>query len=284
MGAEDSGIMEFAVEQLLVFLKDERLDLVVYHGLRWSSPIRRLLHSKPRFLCRDLLVRARNNWVMQLPQSLEELFQTRMTKKRRYWAKRRIRFLERAYPNRIRYVSYSSNAKLADLLRDISTIARQSHLWGKRVGYQELPEQKNQIELFARKGLLRAVVLYIEEQPISYWVGFRYAQGLYLYYTGFVPKFRRDEPGTLALYQMIARACEEGVEYMYLRSGQYEYKQRLSTEHFEECNLLVFSGSLRGKLLNCVRTLLLGPLELVRCTIEALGMGPAARRLLCRRD
>jgi hypothetical protein len=171
---------------------------------------------------------------------------------------------------------------LETLFRDVTIVARLTQQWQHGVGFRDSAAQRERIALFARKGALRAMVLYLEDQPISFWICTQYGRGLYLDFTGYAPAFRRYEPGTVALFRIIEQACREGVGFIDMGSGQYEYMRKYSNQQFLEGTVLVFSASARGILLNTLRLLTLGPIELVRSCARLCGVEARLKQLFSR--
>jgi Acetyltransferase (GNAT) domain/VanZ like family len=283
MGEKDVKTTEFIVDQLLRVLRAERIDMLVWDGVKCASPLRKLLQAKPAPWCRDLLSRPGIHYMVRLPGSLEELLQTHFNKKRRYWAKRTIRLLQEHFPGRVQYVQISSSEELTALFRDATIIARQTEQWKNGVGYRDWVEQRQRIALFANKGALRAIILYVDNQPASYWICTEYGRGLYLDYTGYAPAFRRYEPGTIALLRVLDCACREGLEFVDMGAGEYEYMRKYSNDQYLECSLMVFAASPRGVLLNGLRFLTLGPIELLRRVAEFCGMEAPLKKIWRRR-
>ena len=129
---------------------------------------------------------------------------------------------------------------------------------------------------------MRAIILYVDNLPVSYWICFRYLRSLYLYYTGYVASFRRFEPGTLALFQVIDDACREGLDYIYMGSGPYGYQKKYSNAHYPDCNVVAFSGTPRGVMVNLARLAIQGPIELIRQGAELVGLETRLKGLLTR--
>jgi hypothetical protein len=282
MGGPDKATTGLVIERLLEMLRTERIDLIVWDGVHWTSTLRELLHTKPALWCRDWLARPKTHWRIRLLGSLEEIFQTRLNKKRRYWARRTIRLIEEAFPDRVRYVSFTSPTDLEKLFHDAALIARQTQQWQQRVGFCDTNEQRDRLTLWAQKGALRALILYVEQRPISFWICTQYDGGLYLDFTGFAPSFRRYEPGTLALFRIIDQACKDGLTFIDMGTGEYEYMRKYANVKFQQCNLLVFTASFRGVFLNALRLLTLGPIELIRHMAQSCGVEGRIKQLWSR--
>jgi hypothetical protein len=176
-------------------------------------------------------------------------------------------------------VPLSTSEEVPKLLSEAATIARQGYQWRIGVGFLDSAQQRESIALLASKGMLRAVILYVQGRPVSYWICKQYGRGLHLDYTGYDPSFGRYEPGTLALFWIMDQACQEGLDFIDMGGGQYEYMRKFSNSQFVDCTHLVFAASRRGILLNALRIVTLGPIELIRHMTEVFGMESQVREM-----
>ncbi len=279
MGQTDSMATEFVVSELLRSMREQKVDLITCYDVRWRSRFRKLLLAKPHPFCRDYLARAQSSWTLSLPESLEELLQKRMSKKRRYWVRRMMRLLERDFRGAFNYVRFSTPEETSRLFADAAFVAKKAYQWKLGVGFQNTQEQRERLRLAARQGWLRAYVLYLHDQPAAFWTCTLYQDKLYLGYTGYDPSFRRYELGTVLLYRIIDEMCQAGVNSIQMGGGPYLYKKQLGNIQNSEATVLVFAPTFRGILLNAFRLITLGSIELGRRAAEYLGFEKQLRRL-----
>lgn len=279
MGQTGPEMSELIVRRLLQSLREEKADLLAWNGVDWNTDLRMLLGHIPGFLCRDYLMRPLKHWRMSLPGSLEELLEKRMNKKHRYWAKRTMRMLENDFPGAVRYVSYSALAEVERLFEDVLRVARKTYQWGLGVGFQGSEENKKRLELEARNGWFRGYVLYLNEEPLAFWICTIYGNTIYLDYTGYDPAYAKYEVGTALLLRVIENMCGSKVKQLDFGPGAAFYKERLADSTFEETTVLVFSSSVRGVLLNVLRTITQGAVELMRNLVSRWGLEQKVKRL-----
>jgi hypothetical protein len=274
IGETNSEISEFAVQRLLDFMIPARIDLIMCLNVPWESPLRRLLQLSPPLLFRDYLAVRRDYWVMRLPGSLEEVLQHQLNKKRRYWARRVLRQFEKAFSGRFEYVRFSSTTDVETFFRDAQLISRRTCA---RNGFRGSVEEREWLTRLAKAGEMRAITLYIDKEPVSYWMSVQREPRLYLQATCYDPAFSRFEPGTLVLLQVIEDACREGLDYLDMGPGPYPLK-RYSNAEFPVWDFMVFSPNCRGALLNIVRLLVRVPAELCKRGARKLGIESPLRQ------
>jgi hypothetical protein len=275
IGETNPQISQFSVQCLLDFMIPAGIDLIVCRNVRWESPLHRLLQLSPPLLCRDYLAVRKDYWVMRLPGSLEEVFQHQLKKKRRYWARRVLRQFEKSFSGRFEYVRFSSTTDVDAFFRDAELISRKTRQGN---GFRGSVEEREWLTRLAKAGELRAITLYIDKEPVSYWMCVQRNRRLYLQATCYDPAFSRFEPGTLVLLQVIEDACREGLDYLDIGPGPYPLK-RYSNAEFPVCDFMVFSPNRRGALLNIVRLLVRVPSELGKCGARKLGIESPLRQL-----
>jgi hypothetical protein len=283
LGRTDARVSELLTRHLVQSMRELGVGLMLWDGVEWESPLRRLLRNTPKLLCRDYLARVRTHWFMRTPASLEELFQTRLNKKRRYWARRIIRIVDRDFPGAVRYEQFCTPESVGRLWKDVQTVARQSHQWTMGVGLRDTQEQRRRLEIAAGKGWLRAWVLYLGERPAAFWLCTLHGDSLCLDYTGFDPFFSKYEVGTVALFRIIDEMSKAQVKRLDLGGGLYQYKRRLGDHRIDEASVLAFAPTFRGVGLNFFRMLTIGPVELVRRAADCFGMEPALKKAWLRR-
>jgi hypothetical protein len=279
IGETNSQISEFVVQRLLDLMIPARIDLITCHHVQWESPLRRLLQLSPPLLSRDYLAERMDYWVMRLPASLEKVFQHQLNKKRRYWARRVLRQFEKSFSGRFEYVRITSTTDVETFLRDTELVWGKTRLGrGFQRGSVEESEWREWLTRLAKTRELRAIILYIDKEPVSYWMCIQRNRRLYLHATGYDPAFSRFEPGTLVLLQVIEDACREGLDYLDMGPGPHSLK-RYSNAEFPVCNFMVFSPNVRGALLNVGRLLVRIPAELGKRGARKFGIESPLRKL-----
>jgi CelD/BcsL family acetyltransferase involved in cellulose biosynthesis len=114
------------------------------------------------------------------------------------------------------------------------------------------------LELAARKGWLRAYVLYVGDEPCAFWIGMLYGEIFVGEYTGYDPAFRDFSPGMFLMMQVIEGFCggvQDTVKEVDFGLGNAEYKAALCGKNWIEASVFIFGPTLRGVALKGMRTM-----------------------------
>ena len=279
MGDTTKPVIDAVVRRLLKSLREEKADLLIWNGIEWNTTLRQKVKEIPNFLCRDYVTRAVYHWQMTLPGCIEELFEKRMNKKHRYWAKRASRLLENDYPGDVRYASFSSPDDAGSFFSDVLRVAQKTYQWGLDVGFQGSEENRRRLMLEAEKGWFRGFILYLKGEPLAFWICTVYKGTVYLDYTGYDPEFGKYEIGTALLFRIIAELGRENIRQMDFGPGTAFYKERLADSSFEEGIVYAFALSLRGVCFNLLRTLMQLPVGLARNLLSRLGLEQRVKKM-----
>lgn len=272
MGRTTPEVGEFAIRQLLKLLREEQADLLLWSGVVLNSELRKLLGRVPNPLCRDPLAKPVQHWKMTLPESLDELLEKRMSKKHRYWAKRLMRILEKDFPKGVRMARFSRPDEMEKLFKDVIVVARKTYQWGLGAGFRDNEEQRERLRLEAKNGWHRGYVLYLNEEPVAFWICIVYRDTVYSAYTGYDPRHRKYEPGTVLFLNMIGELSREKKRELDFGPGSAFYKERFGDASFMESTLCIFAPSFRGMFFNGLRLVTEGPINLCRSLLNKLGL------------
>lgn len=270
MGDTGPEMAEIMVRQLLKSLREEQADLCLWNGVQPETDLQKLFRRLPGVFCRDYLMRTVEHWKMTLPASLDELLELRLDKKQRYNAKRAMKLIEKDFPGEVRYARYTVPEEMETLFRDVIKVAKKTYQWGLGVGFQETKEQRERLQLEAQRGWLRGYVLYVKNEPAGFWLCTVYQETVHSNYTGYDPKYRKQEVGTALFLHMIAELCREKARLFDFGLGAAFYKERFGDAKFKESTVCVFARSFRGVFLNGLRLMTEGGLELTKVILGRL--------------
>jgi hypothetical protein len=279
MGQTDVEAGEQVIRQLLRSLLLEKAALLVWSGVPQASDLQRLLRHVPNVFCRDYLARQVQRWKMTMPVSLDELLEKRMNKKHRYWVKRTMRLLEKDFPGAIRFVCYSTPEEMDKLFTDVIKVASKTYQWALGVGFRDNDEQRKRLLLEAEHGWLRGHVVYVKDEPAAFWICTVYRDTVFSDYTGYDPKYKKYEIGTVLFMRMIGEMCREQVKQLDFGPGTALYKERFGDAQFREATYCVFACNWIGISLNVMRLLVESPLELCRTLLKRLGLEQTIKKI-----
>jgi hypothetical protein len=231
---------ELAV-QFMALLKNHDVDLIHFELIPDNSG---LIASIEHFLFQVRVPIA--HWIMRARPNVTNLLM-KMTSKHRNEINRLGRILERDFHGSIRFKYFLGESDITELFTDVEMVARQTYQRGLGVGFSYNDFMRRRLSLSARKGWLRAVVLYIDEIPRSYWIGSAYKETFYLEFTGYDPMFYKYELGTIVLMKMLERIFSEGPDLVDFGFGDALYKKRFADYRPDESSIYIFAPTAKGK-------------------------------------
>jgi hypothetical protein len=279
MGETSPEVIKLVLQQLLRSLREEKADLLWWNGIPWNTELHQLVTRTPNPLCRDYLARPCEHWILNLPSSLEEFIEQQMGKRSRQWARKSLRKIEKDFQGEVSYGCYSAPHDVGKLLEDVITVAKKTYQWGLGLGFKDTEENRRRFRLEADKGWLRGYVLYLENEPVAFWVSSVYQDTVYLAFTGFDPNFREYEVGSVLFFWMVRDLCRQNMRRMDFGLGASFYKERFCDSKFLETTMSVFTLSFRGVSLNLVRLLTQGPSQLFQSLLVRSGLEQKIKKL-----
>lgn len=277
----DSGeeIAEEIVSAVLDGLRSREYDLAYFSYLPAESAIVRIARRASPFLCGDGAIQRSLHWVLDLPPTMEE-FYGQLSKKRRHGFRRLRRVLEKEFPGQVCMRSFRTPDEVADLCAAAERVACRSYHRGLNVGFVDNEENRLRYALAAERGNLCAHVLSIERVPAAFWIGTAYKGVCYLDFTGYNPDLSRFELGTILMLELMDGLCRDGrAARLDFGFGDAFYKRRICNRSFEETSFYIFAPTVRGRMLNALRTALFQFERVTEAVAATLGLRDRVKRL-----
>jgi len=272
-------------EQLLRELTNSlrrEADVALLEFVPIESPLYRLALRLPGILSPDTASPAQPHHVMEVPDSMDEVYR-RMSSGRRIELRRRVRKLENHPAGTPRIVCYQDPCELDVLFRDTEVIARKTYQRGLGAGFADTRDVHLRLELAAKKGWLRAYILYLGDRPCAFWIGMLYGSTFVSEYMGYDPEFRQLSVGMVLIMRVIERFCNRGdgdlVKELDFGLGHAEYKSALCTKNWLEAAIYIFSPTPKGLLLKVMLTTTIVVDGLARRLLNSTHALPRLKRL-----
>lgn len=227
-------------------------DLAYFDHLPAESEFYRSTLETQRLFTRDHLAASETHFVMRLPRDVKQVFAS-LSANHRSDIKRKAKKLLADYPN-ASVSCYRQPTEIEHWMPQVEQIAGKTYQRGLGVGFQNDQETTRRLRLCAEKGWLRAYVLSLAGTPTAFWVGTVYQGSFASDYLAFDPAFSAYSPGTFLLMKVVEEFCNEGVMEIDFGFGEARYKQQFGNLPLTETSTFVFAPTLRGLLLNAVRT------------------------------
>jgi hypothetical protein len=189
---------------------------------------------------------------MTLPPSIDDFYKARSSKKRTQ-LRSLSRRLEKSYPGDVKIDIIQDEAQIEQFCEDAEEISSMTYQFKKGEGFVNNTETQMLLKLLAEKGKLWAYILYVEDQPCAYWVGFIHNSISYgpPAGTGYNPQFGKYEVGTILLLRMIEDLCKnDQVQYIDFGVLDAYYKRRFCDINWNDASFYIFQPSIKGIGLN----------------------------------
>ena len=167
--------------------------------------------------------------------------------------KRCGRKLSNVHQGRIRIECFREPSTINRLMQDTEIVARKSYQRKLGVGFHHTSQTYKRLDFEARRGWLRGYLLYIEDRPSAYWIGYLYRGTFYSGYMAYDPAHAKMAPGRYltieVLKELSAGEAHERASSVDFGSGEAEYKTRFSNHSWTEATLFLFAPRLRCQML-----------------------------------
>lgn len=135
------------------------------------------------------------------------------------------------------------------LVCDVEQVSALSYQRSLALGSVDPAVHAELLALARDRGWLRAWMLYVDAQPVSFWWGMKYGRVFEPGATAFDPRHQDAGVGTFTFLQMLDDLCHDpDVEVVDFGFGDAEYKRRFSTSVDERRDLRVFASRPRARL------------------------------------
>jgi len=280
MGDDSEETCRAMLQRAVRVVAEKRLDCLFIGYVQCQEPLFRLAaRDFPSWYCRDWAITASKHWALKLPESFDSFLKGR-SKKHRYWLKRLPRVLEETFPQRVKIEAFRDPQGFDIFYRDARTVFETSYQ--RRIGgaFGADDSEMAKSKLSAERGAFRGYILYIDGCPCSYWLTTVYHDVLHLNQTGYDPRFRKFELGTILLMRVLADHCGTPVREADFGPGEEGYKERFGDYSFSEASVRIYRPCARTVFANALMGLnakLSGGGELL---LAKLGLFQRVKRIL----
>ena len=275
----DESCWKLLMREMLAALKRREADVLHLASLRAGSTFNELARHEPGLLCRDYAVTANTHWQMTVPGSMEDFYKG-MSGKHRSELKRTARLLDKACGGKIQVKVFTDKEEVGAFCKDVEEVAKITYQRGLGAHSAYSEEDLRRLNALAAKRQLRAYVLYADGVPISFWYGFVFGETFYLRATGYDPRFKKYEPGTVLFVRMLEDVCSlmtaRKIDFGF---GDAFYKSRFGDDKWEEEEFWIFPCTARGVALNIARTVVVSCGTVSRRLMRAVKLEDRAKSI-----
>jgi hypothetical protein len=224
-----------------------------FNHIRTDGPLFAELQKVPESECHSSFLTRNNHRGMTLAKNAEDFLRL-LSSKERNNQKRRTKRLQEEFGERIRLECYRSPSDLEVLVRDINAVAQKTYQRTLGVGFEDSPQNREQLQTGLAHGWMRAYVLYLADQPCAFWMGNVYSTSFYSGFTGYDPAYSKCSPGMYLLLKALERLCSENADGHVCTAdfglGDAEWKVIIGNLEWQEAPVYLFSSQGRGYFLS----------------------------------
>jgi CelD/BcsL family acetyltransferase involved in cellulose biosynthesis len=239
LGRIDADNAALLVREFLSTLDRREAELCLLLHLPATSPIRSAVAAEVGFVRRAHGERLEKRWSRPIPDSYDE-FLASVSRRMRKGMRQARRRVEKQLGARLTLRSLRGVGEADELIRDAESVARLTYQWKRGVGFRGTELTRWSVSEAARRGLLRAWVLHLDERPIAYEWGIAYNRTFRWVAGGFDPAQAEHRPGSYLMGRAIEALCEDSeVGRIDFGLGDSEYKRWLGCTFELEGNVLL---------------------------------------------
>jgi hypothetical protein len=196
--------------------------------------------------------------------------------------KRRARRLAETFGDKVRIQCFHDGSALQQLMEHAESIAEKSYQRSLGVGFANTPKMRKRLELEAQKKWLRAHVLYLNDQPCSFWICSFYNGTLYSDFMAFDREYGKYAPGMYLVINVIEEIrCEDGNQKaarIDFGIGDSEWKSILGNQSWREELLCIFAPTATAVGVNSLQTLVTAIDRAARAILRRSNLLPRVKR------
>jgi CelD/BcsL family acetyltransferase involved in cellulose biosynthesis len=245
------------LDELMAALNRREADVVVFRQLEVGSALHRAAAARATFATRQHALRPDVRWEIELPSEPEGYLDT-LSAATRKGARRTAGRLEQLFGERLAIRSFRDPAELDVFFRDIETVAAKTYQRRLGVGHLGDAKQRARLGMLAKRGWLRASILYLDGNPIAFELGELYRGRFRSLAGGYDSAYGPNRVGAHLLVKTIEDlAADPHASVFDFGHGDADYKSKLAQVGLEEVDFLLYAQRPRPIWINFARTVLL---------------------------
>ena len=243
------------VQELMKSLQAGVADLALWKQLDVQSPLYDCVLKQPRFALRDYSGCLRDHWWLEnFPKGLEAFLST-LGRSQRSKLQRKYKKVLNHFADKVQVRSFRSVEDLPAAIADMESIASKTDkrkIFGD--GFFDTPDIREHMAVAAGKGWLRLYILYLEDQPVAFWMGTVYDRCLQGDHTGYDPAWSEFSPGVFLFLNILEDLREEHIQSIDFGYGNTQLRQTFGNLRRVESRAQIYAPTWRGVELNFSRT------------------------------
>lgn len=261
-------------------LRAGEADAAFLEYLAVNSPLYGCVRSLSNPMRVNHFAKSRIHQIRNLPNG--KSFMQSLSSHERNNQKRRARRLAETFGDKVRIECFHDASALQRLMEHAETIAEKSYQRGLGVGFANTYEIRKRLEFEAHKKWLRAYILYINDQPCSFWICSYYNGTLYSEFMAFDREYGKYAPGMYLVINAIEEIRREDGNQEAARIdfgiGNSEWKSILGNQSSREELVCIFAPTATAIGVNSLQTLVAAIDRVGRAILRRSNLLPHVKR------
>jgi CelD/BcsL family acetyltransferase involved in cellulose biosynthesis len=233
------------VQAVMRSLADGIADVALWKQLDAQSDLYSCALQLPSTVLRDHSRCLLDHWFMNFPQGLDA-FLLSLGPRQRSKLRRKYQRVLNSFAGRMQVRSFQAVADLEQAIPDMEEIARKSVMRQFGYGFFDTAETREQLLFQARRGWLRIYILYVDENPVSFWQGTLYERCLQADHTAFDSAWSVFSPGIFLFLDILENLHDQDIKTIDFGCGDGQLYQRFGDIRLREARVQICAPKLRA--------------------------------------
>jgi hypothetical protein len=267
LGDRNEEIVRLVFNQIDILIKNKEIEVAELSFMDVSGMFFSHYLRVTSAFFRELLLKPQPHYFMELPDSEENLFKE-MSAHHRNTILRKARKMEKIYGEKLVLKAFHFSTDIIALCLDAEVVAAKSYQRKLGVGFFNTDETRARLQLWAEKEMLFGYILYIEGQPIAFWIGTAYMDIFVSDYIAFDPNFSNLSPGIVCIVNLMRNliSSNKNIKKIDFNFGEAPYKKEFGTQCIVETSALIYAPQIRFLMIRLIR-LVIGSFNVFILTI-----------------
>lgn len=242
------------VEAVMRSLADGNADVALWEQLDVQSDLYTCALQLPSAVLRDHSRCLLDHWFMNFPQGLDA-FLLSLGAKRRSKLRRKYQRVLNSFAGRMQVRSFRAVADLEQAIPDMEEIARKSVKRQFGYGFFDTAQIREQLLLKATRSWLRIYILYVDENPVSFWQGTLYERCLHADHTAFDSAWSAFSPGIFLFLDILEDLQDQDIKTIDFGCGDGQLYKCFGNMHLHEARVQICAPKLSALQFHLLHTL-----------------------------
>lgn len=237
---DSEELIDKFITDIVKILKERRVDYIFFNLLQRHTASAQYLLKLRHPLMRDYVPSYQDHYILDKPLDFKTFLSTR-NKHRRHEFRRLIRNIENDSEIRVVLKIFTNPEDLELVYNDVEKVACKSQLRALNVGFKPSAMEFDKMKWLALIGYFRCYIVYVNDVPGSFLIGYNYYGNYFLEYTGVAMEFEKYSLGTYMYLKVIEDLSISGfAERIDFSHGPDRYKKSLSSQNIPDIRIKLY--------------------------------------------